>query len=313
MPGIDALEIRPLNETATLGAWAPPVAPLRRESLAIPAAGGLVLALHRISGSVRYRPPVILTHGTFSNAQVCSVLAQTLALEGFDCFVLEWQGHGQSSAPQRQPDFEDLSGCDVPAALAAVRQLTGQRQALWVAHSGGALLALMHLARTRAAREEVAGLVALASQATDAGRTLKGRAQIVIGRLITAALGHLPGRLLRLGPENEFGVAMNQWFGWSWSGRWRGRDGFDYLAALKDLHLPALCISGAGDDFIAPVTGCQRLCDALGSTDKQHLQCGTATGFGEDYTHARLIASRRAREEVWPRLVTWLKARAQAA
>src|SRR2546422_9457618 len=46
---------------------------------------GVELALHRVSGAVWQACPVLLTHGTFSNGQVCAGLAGFLADHGFDC------------------------------------------------------------------------------------------------------------------------------------------------------------------------------------------------------------------------------------
>ena len=49
---------------------------------------GVELSLLRFTGNVRRDPPVLLTHGTFSNAHVCRRLASFLADHGFDCWIL---------------------------------------------------------------------------------------------------------------------------------------------------------------------------------------------------------------------------------
>jgi pimeloyl-ACP methyl ester carboxylesterase len=271
---------------------------------------GVELSLVRFAGEVRWDTPVLLTHGTFSNAQVCGKLASFLADHGFDCFILELRGHGQSHAGAGDPDFQRLADFDVPAALEAVRRHTGKPEMLLVGHSGGGLVFLMHLARALESQKRIRGLVTVASQATDAGTGWSARAKIAAFAAMNNALGYLPGATLGMGPENEYRGVMNQWFRWNWSGRWLGRDGFDYAEALRRVDVPALCLAGAGDRFIAPVRGCQRLYDWLGSRDKQLVVCGRATGFAEDYGHARLIASRAAWQEIWPVILTWLQARA---
>src|SRR5437762_13956751 len=63
---------------------------------------GVELALHRVSGAVWQGCPVLLTHGTFSNGQVCAGLAGFLADHGFDCWVLELQ-IGRASCRERVP------------------------------------------------------------------------------------------------------------------------------------------------------------------------------------------------------------------
>jgi oxygen-independent coproporphyrinogen-3 oxidase len=271
---------------------------------------GAQLALHRVQGEIRHDPPVLLTHGTFSNAQVCRLLARYLAREGFDCWILELRGHGQSTSGPTHPDFEHFSFFDVPTALDAVRRQTRRENIFWVGHSGGGLALLMHLARYPEASAQIRGVVTLASQATDAGATWSGRTKIILGALATNVLGRAPGKMLKLGPQDEFRRVMNQWFHWNWTGQWTGKDGFDYLRALERIEVPALCFAGAGDRFIAPYAGCRRLFDALGSLDKRMAFCAKSEGYTEDYSHARIIASRRAQQEIWPIIAEWLLKRA---
>ena len=271
---------------------------------------GVELSLLRFTADIRWDPPVLLTHGTFSNAQVCGKLASFLASHGFDCWVVELRGHGQSQRGEGNPDFQHLADFDVPAALEAVRRRTGKSQAFLLGHSGGGLVFLMHLARNPRSREHVKGIVTLASQATEAGATAISRLKIVGLATINNVLGYLPGPALGLGPENELRGVMNQWFRWNWSRRWLGRDGFDYAEALAHVDVPALLLAGAGDRFIAPVRGCQSLYGFLGSRDKRLVVCGRSTGFAEDYGHTRLIASKAARQEIWAMILSWMRDRA---
>ena len=267
---------------------------------------GVELALHRVSGAVWQGCPVLLTHGTFSNGQVCAGLAGFLADHGFDCWVLELRGHGQSERGHVNADFERFAMFDVPAGFQAVLRATGKEQVFLVAHSGGGLVFVMYLARNPEARERVRGLVTLASQATEAGATLRGRANATRIMLINNLAGPARRRLLGFGPEDEFRGVVNQWFRWNWRRRWLGNDGFDYLEAAKGITVPTLWFAGAADRYIAPVRGCRRIYEALGSSDKEFVECGKASGFSEDYDHTRIIASRPARHEIWPWILRWL-------
>ena len=271
---------------------------------------GIELSLLRFTRNVRWDPPVLLTHGTFSNAQVCGRLASFLADHGFDCWIAELRGHGQSQRGEGNPDFQHLADFDVPAALDAVRRRTGKPQAFLVGHSGGGLVFMMYLARNPERCKHVKGIVTVASQATEAGATLSSRLKIVGLAAINNLLGYLPGPALGLGPENEFRGVMNQWFRWNLSRQWLGRDGFDYAHALSVVDVPTMMLAGAGDRFIAPVRGCQRLHDLLGSRDKQLVICGKSSGFAEDYGHTRIIASRAGRRETWPMILNWMRDRA---
>lgn len=282
----------------------------RRETYRERTEDGADLHVTRIRGEVRHPVPVLLTHGTFSNAAVCMRLAVYLARDGFDCWVFELRGHGRSARGPAASDFEVWSELDVPAVLRAVRRETRRPHVLLIGHSGGGLVFLMHLARHPEVMANVKGVVTLASQATEAAASFTGSAKIVLAALANNVAGRLPGRLLGVGPEDESASVMNQWFGWNLRRRWVGKDGFDYLAALSGLEVPVLCLAGGGDHFIAPVAGCRRLFEAIGSFDKRLVLCARSEGFAEDYSHARIIASRAAQAEVWPQIAEWLAKRA---
>jgi oxygen-independent coproporphyrinogen-3 oxidase len=281
---------------------------IRSERHRVLAADGVELSLTRVAGTNGTGDPVVLTHGTFSNATICARLAEYLAGHRFDCWILELRGHGASQREILHPSFEAFGLLDVPAALEAIHTHTGQRVFL-LGHSGGGLAYLMHLVREPPARAGVKGLVLLASQATEACATLRGRLLVAFGRLTDRVPGYTPGRALGLGPEDEPRGVLTQWYRWNRTRRWTGQDGMDYLAALGDLSMPALSIAGAGDWFIAPPAGCRRVHDALGGSDKTWVHASRAEGFSEDFGHARLIASRGAQREIWPRIRDWLVAR----
>ena len=284
---------------------------VRSELHRVVAADGVELAVTRFSADSGGRVPILLTHGTFSNGAICSRLGAYLAGHGFDAWVLELRGRGESQRAIPEPTFESFGLLDVPAALEAVRAHSGQQRLFLVGHSGGGLAFLMHLARRPVERQSVGGLVMLASQATEACATLRGRAMIAFGWVAETVLGYAPGRALRLGPENEPRGILRQWFRWNRSRQWIGSDGFDYLAALPEIAVPTFCLAGAGDRYIAPVRGCRRLFDALGGRDKQWAVCARSEGFSEDFGHARIVASRAAQREVWPRIRDWLVERSR--
>lgn len=280
------------------------------------AADGATIAVHEVSRKGRFEQAVILTHGTFSNGSVCLRLARAIAAEGFATYVLDWREHGSSPAGRHRAskaNFETVALNDGPLALEIVAERSGKPRVFWVGHSGGGFLPTMLLARQPAHRTRFAGIVSLATQAAGAGKTVPKRLQIAFAAALTGALGRVPGRALGLGVHDETARMMNQWYRWNWTGRWLGDDGFDYAASVRDLEVPILSFAARGDRFIAPPQGCRGWFDTLGSLDKQFVECGLATGFSEDFDHSRIIASRAAMKEVWPRLIAWLVERASVA
>ncbi len=269
--------------------------------------GGGHIALHRLDGPHR-GPATLLAHGTMSDSTAIADLGHKLQQEGMDCWLLDWGGQGKSAAAQKRQNFEAPALLDVPAAIEAVRQHTGQDKITWVSHSGGGLLPLMYLARHPKAQEHIQALVTMGAQATDAGKTTSHRLRAHVLKVVTQTFGYTPKAILPPGCLSEPTALLAQWSTWNLAGRWLGADGFDYLPALAQIHIPLLCIAGGADD-IAPATGCRRLFDAIGSHDKTWVLCAKSKGFSKDFHHGSLVRGGSARREIDPILIEWLKPR----
>ena len=266
------------------------------------------IALYHLTDANPAGLPLIVTHGTISNAKTVRGLTRYLAQSGFDCWLLEWGGHGHSTAASTRQNFEYPAFHDVPAAISAVLTFTKQPQLYWVSHSGGGHLPLMYLARQPRREAEIAGLVTMGAQATDAALDLRQKVRGAYFWLVTMLLGHTPQKMLPVGNEPEPTRLLAQWLVWNIRQRWLGSDGFDYMAALAKLTIPALMIAG-GNDSIAPASGCRKFFDALGSTDKTWMLCAETTGFSKDFSHGELVIGREARAELFPRVGDWLRQR----
>ena len=152
-----------------------------RSTISIMAADGVRLALHCLPADSANTPiaEVVLTHGTFSNANTCFGLAGYLASIGFRCWVLDWRGHGESGAAPRQTTFDSVARLDVHAALHAVLERAGPGPVFWIGHSGGGLIGAMWAARNAdLAHSRLRGFIMLGVQASLAGARLRNRLMI---------------------------------------------------------------------------------------------------------------------------------------
>lgn len=273
------------------------------------AGDGVRLAVHRLGPAAG--PPVVLLPGTFSNHTFWvgtrgTGFARALARTGYEAWVLDPRGHGESQrpAPDERWDFDDWARRDVPAVLRAA-DAHGGRPFL-IGHSAGGAALLAALAAEPALRDRVRGIVVVATPLPwrQPRRRLAARAARVIARV----LGRFPARLIRLGPEDELPGVIVQWMSWCLDGHWRGADGTDYAAKLGELRVPTLALAGAGDRLEAPPQAVRALLERIGAADRSFLLCGRDHGFTEDYDHTGILVSRAARVEVWPRILGWLAA-----
>ena len=281
---------------------------LKETQIMVPMDKGGRIALYRLDQPDSKGCPLIITHGTISNADTVRGLGCYLAESGFDCWLLEWGGHGDACASGRHQDFEYPAFNDLPAALGRVLEATGKGRVYWVSHSGGGHLPLMYLARYPELQEKFVGIVAMGAQATDAAQGLKYKARALALKWVTSLLGRTPKQMISVGTEGEPTRLLAQWSDWNLSRRWTGKDGFDYMAALAAVTIPVFMLAGSRDD-IAPVSGCRKFYDNLGSRDKSFVTCSVSHGFRKDYTHGQLIRGRAARAEIYPRITAWLEER----
>lgn len=264
------------------------------------------IALYRYANLSNKYPPVILTHGTFSNALICKNLAAFLNRAGFDCWIYEWTGHGLSEYGQLYPDAEGFALHDVPRVIHTVLTKTNNRTCSWVAHSGGGFLPLIYLARHPLLQEKIQAIAGMGSQTFGAGKTIIGKLITRVVPVVNTLLGKVPGPLSGLGPEDEASGFLTQWSQWNRTGKWVGTDGFDYHKAMGKIQIPAFFIAGS-KDRIAPPDGCRALVNSLGSIEKSFVLCSKERGYQEDYTHPRLIASQNAKKEIWPMILEFIR------
>lgn len=270
------------------------------------ASDGVALALHRLSPGARSgQPPILLVHGAFTNHRVWlrggsanTGLARFLVERGHDVWLGDWRHHGAS---EREPapfawHFEDLILRDAPAFQAEVRRETGSSACIWIGHSVGGAIALAVLAR--APELGPTGVVTLGTPGPVLSVARRLFALMTVG--ICRGMGRFPARTVRLGSEDEAALVLSEWMGWNLRGAWIGRDGFDYLAALRRVRAPWLAIAGSADTLFAPATACHALVRAVG---------GDTAGFavlGPHLGHPGLLLDRRADQECWPMIGEWL-------
>jgi predicted alpha/beta hydrolase len=272
---------------------------------------GVAIAVHRVGEPSAV--PVILAPGTFSNWTFWlgtrgTGFARYLAERGFEAWVVDFRGHGHSQrpAPGQHWNFDDWGRFDLTAVVRAV--IAERRRPFLVGHSAGGASLLAALCGDEQVHSTARGIIVLATPLPWLQRWRRFAARAI--RLAARSLSAFPARLLRLGPEDELPGVMAQWMDWNLSGRWTGRDGTDYAAALGDVDLPLLFIAGRGDHRFAPPAACRGLFDHIGGADRLFILAGTDTGFRRDYNHVDLVVSRDARTEIWPLMADWLAARA---
>lgn len=340
-----------LPGTALAAAW-----PLirRRYRLATPAdeihhaptQDGWDLALYRYlpRQPCPAREPIVLCHGMLTNRFNVDLdertsLARYLRGRGFDVWVMELRGHGESrraaesaskAARRGRERFDwnvdDYILRDVPAVVGHVLRATGAARVHWFGHSLGGMLLYGACATGLAGSFRSAVL-------TDTPSTLgplrrRARAGLLYARLFPA----VPPALVLpfLGPvawlvpwvmAPRYGLAhrrlitsllANAIIPWGSSrvllhlcemleaGRFRSLDGaIDYELGVERIEFPLMLIA-AGKGRL-PEEAIRAALDAAPAREKTYLRFA-------GYTHSSLLVGPRAPEEIFPVIGNWFEA-----
>jgi pimeloyl-ACP methyl ester carboxylesterase len=329
--------------------------PSEAEGMRIKTSDGweLVLIRYRAQGEKRGLP-VLLVHGIGANGRNMDLdaehsLARWMSARGREAFVLNLRGTGRSDAPapERGRPFgysmDTYAGQDLPAAFAAVREVTGARQVDYVGHSMGGLVLYIYLAR---GGQDVNAAATLGSPARlNWGGNVERVAQVVapfvppfkqVPLTNVTALGYplywqvnppldlifynpenisdrTWDKLMAVGASNFYGGVVNHF------GLWIQRDGMlsadgriDYLEAMRKRTSPPLFVVAGKTDRLGPVQAVRAGFDAWGGP-KQWFIAGEENGLEHDYGHMDLVIGDNAPRELWPRVLSFLDRHAPAA
>ncbi len=302
------------------------------------AADGWEVALGRRRPRSRpRRRPVVLCHGLGANRFTWDLdparsFLRYLADHGFDVFCLELRGHGRSQRVGPGGDrwgwsLWDYARQDLPAAFAAVLEVTGADALQVVGHSMGGIL--LHIRRAMGDPRVAAGVAVGAAVDYSGTPSVFHDASRLVGltRVLPAVpLGpfarflapvalafdnpidrvnvhpsnverHLYRRLCALGFHAVSAPVLRTLAPAMAAGGLRLPDGTP-IAALAEGRAPLLALAGTADLQCDPEAA-RRGCQAM-------QVFGLGHGQVDDYGHFDLVIGRRAPAEVWPVVAEWL-------
>lgn len=294
----------------------------RGEDIQVPVGQGETLYMRRIRHASQDGPPVLMVHGMMSNGRIFysrsgKGLAHFLASQGFDVFVADLRGKGQSrpriSRNARHGQTEMICQ-DVPALHTAIKGITGRPTVHWISHSWGGVVLNSTLLRLPHLIPEVASIVHFAAKRSVRVRNLHKFVEIdvmwnVVLRGVTRMVGYLPARQLRIGADNETDKTHRQIKRWAQASPWvDADDGFDYGQAARCTTLPPSLYLAAADD---PCRGHPHDVKRFRQESGPHLSrvhlMARKTGYRHDYDHVSVMTHPDAAREQFALTTTWLR------
>jgi polyhydroxyalkanoate synthase len=288
----------------------------------------------------------VLANRRFFEVEGEASLPIVLTREGFDVWLVDLRGRADAGRPgwyfgrhTYDYDIDDFVREDMDALVSYVVAQTGASDVAWVGHSLGGMVAYARLGSIGDPR--IGALVTVGSPgffapmshhllrfdqispATSLLPVLPTEALAWLDQALGLPLapailndtvfapGNIPPATYRtleaIGVNDAAKREVQQFLRGLHAGEFVSRDGrISYTAGLSAIRTPALVIVGRADELADPLVG-RGVFEKLGSTDKELIIAGRGEGFRTDFGHVDLLVGPAAREEIYPRIVAWLK------
>lgn len=297
--------------------------------------------VHRVKPRARARGAVVLQHGLASSSLGLQYpgrsLAHHLSGRGYDCYLPELRGHGESEAPpDMRWDLDDYLFNDIPAVLDAVCGESGRGRVHWIGHSMGGvllfLLGILHPDIPIASGQTIGSALDYRIGSSGFSRMLPLKPLLDYAPTLPyGALMHLVAPLLARLPDPASG--FNFWHSnveatiirrisgslfhaipssllksLSATFEPRGfstRDGsISFLEQARSFTVPLRLVAGSRDKQVS-VEAVRHTATLVGGRAELKVH-GKEHGDSDDYGHWDLILGKRAPAEVWPGLLRWI-------
>ncbi|WP_174875335.1 alpha/beta hydrolase family protein [Vogesella oryzae] len=295
---------------------------IAQQDIHVPVSAHEQLYLKRLWQPVRQdAPAVLLLHGVMANGRTFysasgKGLAPYLAAHGYDVFVADLRGRGNSTPRidrhARHGQTEIITE-DLPALHAAVRHIRGDAPLHWLAHSWGGVHMTSCLLRQPQLIPQVQSLVYFGSKRSVHVRNWRKRLEVdlmwnIVGRLLCRTLGYLPARRIGLGADDETDKSHRQSKQWAQVAPWvDSDDGFDYAAAARQHRLPpALYFAAQNDPCRGHPEDVRRFRDESGNHLSRLRLLARHKGHRHDYDHLSLLTHPDAPFDHFPLVLHWL-------
>ncbi len=294
---------------------------IKQESIFIPVNDTDKLHLKRFYKNTE-GPVVFMLHGSIENGKIFysssgKGLAPYLANNGFDVFIADLRGRGQSTpAINKDSAYGQTEAIteDLPAFIEKIREIRGDTRQHWIAHSWGGIMLLSVLSRFSKYCEFVDSLVFLGARRRITVLNLEKLIKInffwyFFGFIMVKRHGFLPAKKIGFGSDNETAKSHAQSTVWVKGKPWVDpQDNFNYEKAFKKIKIPPLLLlTGTGDHCLANTKDIIKFYNEIGNENTKYQFIGKKFGNKNDYDHINLLTHQDAINDHFPIVLEWIK------
>jgi pimeloyl-ACP methyl ester carboxylesterase len=271
---------------------------------------------------VNSKETVIMIHGSIENGKVFysksgKGLAWYLAKKGYDVYVADFRGRGQSvPAVNSESTFSqtDIIKVDIPAIMNFIKKRKGNIPQIWVAHSWGGVLLNSHLARYPKNIKNIKKIVTFGTKRCVRAFNFQ---KILYLNIIWNFLckknvkknGFLNAKEMNLGSDNESKGTHKHCVIWAKPSPWIDpEDKFDYGKAIKDITLPpALYIAATNDKALGHIKDVRDFIEESGRDQIKLKIIGKKYGTLHNYDHINMLTHGDCGRDHFIYIFEWLE------
>lgn len=294
---------------------------IKQQSLYLDAGDHQLHLRHIASSSNPQGQPVLMVHGAIENGRIFynekgRGLGCYLASQGFDVYIIDLRGRGETIPPMRPFDQYGQTETiveDLPLFFEFVHQRNSQPIHL-MAHSWGGVLLTSMLARFPQLLDKVASQVFFGTKRRVGAFNLEVLLKIkfmwrFLSPKIAKRKGFLPAKKMNFGSDDETIKSHYQSMKWTKTTDWiDADDGFDYANACQQVQWPPTWfVAAVSDKALGHPDDVKRFMAEANYVDAEYVLLSKANGHAKDYDHITMLTDKAALTDHFPQVVSWLK------
>lgn len=266
--------------------------------------------------------PILMIHGAIENGKIFysnshKGFAPFLCSQGFDVFVADLRGHGNSTPKidknSKYGQFEHLTE-DVPAFIAKVFEISQKKKLNIIAHSWGGVLTNAFLIRNPKMIKKINKMAFFGSKRRIKGFNFEKVVKIYIMWGIVCGIyskfyKYLPAVKLKIGSDNDTYRYYTECSKWVKNDQWIDEvDNFNYKKNLKNLKMPQTKhIAGKNDLALGHPNDVRRFMDEFHPENQEFVLLSKENGNLCDYDHISMLTHPNCQKDHFIEIANWLK------
>lgn len=265
--------------------------------------------------------PIIMFHGAIENGRIFYThkgkgLACYLAEQGFDVYVADFRGRGNSLPAIKDDHNHGQYHSIVEDIPALINFVYGRHQQPMhvVCHSWGGVLFSSALVRQPELRDKIRSKLCFGTkrQVTVWNMERLWKVSLFWKRLapmLTKRVGFLDSVKLKIGSDNETHASLTESVAWVKLGNWHDPiDGFDYKQAAQDFAWPPTWhITSINDHTLGHAQDVQLFIAECNNKEAKFSNLSKAAGNAVDYDHINILTHPKAVQDHFVQIALWLK------